>query len=300
MAELPSSPQPFVPKQAVPYSPDVLCELCHPATAKIAEHFFSELVKNQSKPMSQWKLHDNACGYGEVSRVLLERQPPPAESIEIVGTDYSVAMVQSFLKLKDAHPLANVRAEKQNSQDLKFPDNWFTHSISNFLIHPGPDPSVNVQIVKEIYRTLVPGGTAVITNWNQLGHGGAVTAAHEGTRGEDAPPLLIGMGKEFWRPSYLISCVEEGGFDREKMTILSRETSAGKSWASEASRRRYVGLMWSVLGATMQGWRPLDEERWDQALNMLEEVLPTLPGVTLSPDGVLSISLTGTIIIVRK
>ncbi|KEF55879.1 uncharacterized protein A1O9_07459 [Exophiala aquamarina CBS 119918] len=297
----------FHPKKYTPNTPEVLCELCHPATAEVAKHFLPTITETQTTPAESWIVHDNACGYGEVSRMILEMDPAPAKKIDIVGTDSSDAMIQTYLKLKDKFASrldgqgVSIRAEVQRAENLAaLSDESFSHSITNFLVNSGPNPDLNVPIVKEVYRTLKPGGTAVITNWNQIAHADAVIAAHEGTRGKDASPLLYGMGKELLNPDHLISSVVGGGFDKAKLKILSKPVAAGASWKTRESRRRYCGLMWSVLGPTLKGWQLEDEEKWEQALDILEDMLPKLPGVTVSDEGLLSITLTATIAIVQK
>lgn len=303
---MPSSQStPFVPKQLVPYGPDVLSELCNKATANIAAAFLPEVTKQhqESPKFSSWVVHDNACGYGEVTRTLLELPPPKSvKEIVLVGTDNNEAMIERFMKLKSHPGLENsysLSGEVQGAEAQKFPDQHFTHSFTNFLINSGPHPDQNGAIVREIYRTLRPGGIAVLTNWAKVSFSAAVMATHERTRGKDAPPLIMGMAEELQKPEFTISLMESAGFDRSKMTILSKTTPACALWSDKAARTRYVGLMWSILGATTSGWTQQDEERWDEALQILAEEMSRIDEIELNKE-ILELPLTATIVIAQK
>jgi ubiquinone/menaquinone biosynthesis C-methylase UbiE len=301
--------QHFVPKQLAPRTPEVLSELCHPATCNIAEVFLKAIVTDQEKSpsLSSWVVHDNACGYGEVTRALLNvASGVPVDSIDIIGTDNEEAMVKGFQeKLKDHRALkhnAKISAELQDATSLKFPDDHFTHSFTNFLINSGPMPDQNGKILSEIWRTLRPGGIAVITNWNRISFADAITDVHNTTRAEDGGQLLMGMGGDMLKPEYLLSMVERAGFERSKMTILSQEVVALAPWTDEKARTRYLGLMWSVLGGTTAGWSKQDEESWDAALKALEDKLSASgsKGVVPNDRGQLQLPMESTIVIARK
>jgi hypothetical protein len=106
-SEMAPAAQPFVPKQLAPRTPEVLSELCHPATCNIADIFLKNIMNEQEKSsaFSSWVVHDNACGYGEVTRALLNvASAIPADSIEIVGTDNNRAMVRGFQQRLRDHP----------------------------------------------------------------------------------------------------------------------------------------------------------------------------------------------------
>jgi ubiquinone/menaquinone biosynthesis C-methylase UbiE len=76
---------------------------------------------------------------------------------------------------------AQVQSEVMDAQELKYPDDKFTHSFTNFALMAIPDPA---KAAKQIYRTLKPGGTAALTTWKQLGlHGHLPRCAEEGKAG---------------------------------------------------------------------------------------------------------------------
>jgi ubiquinone/menaquinone biosynthesis C-methylase UbiE len=294
----------FSPKQRIIPTPETHSELCHPATCNVADVFLQDIIKDQdsSKP-NAWIVHDNACGYGQVTRALLDvASSIPADSIEITGTDNSPAMIDAFrIKLK-AHPAlqgaVKISSEVQDSASLKFPNNHFTHSFTNFLVNSGPTGEQNQLILDEIYRTLQPGGTAVISNWSKLSFAEAIRKAHSETRGEGSSPLLMGMGDEMMKPEYLISLMEKSGFQTTKLTVLSKEVKAVMPLADEKAKERWLGLMWSVLGGTTGGWKREDEKHWDEALRTIERTLSS--GSHSEADGRRLLPLHATIVIARK
>lgn len=298
------SSKPFFPKQHIPLTPEVLCELCNPATCNVASFFLKDIAKSPSP--SSWVVHDNACGYGEVTRALLDvASTLPANSIEIVGTDVSPAMVKAFnTKLENHSALEKgnikISAEAQDAASLKFPDEHFTHSFTNFLVNSGPLLDKNAQILGEIHRTLRSDGIAVITNWNRIGFADAIQNVHKATREEDSPQLLMGMGKEILKPEFLVSIVEDAGFERSKMTVLSHEVMALAPWADSKAKARYLAVMWSVLGATTSGWSPADEQRWQAALEALGKELSASDDLRVNESGQLEMPLVSTIVIARK
>jgi ubiquinone/menaquinone biosynthesis C-methylase UbiE len=87
----------------------------------------------------------------------------PGENAEVHATDIAPAMI----KIVQKKNWSNFCAEVMDAQCLTFPDNEFTHSFTKFAIMamPGPDKAA-----AHIYRTLKPGGTAVITTWKDIGY----------------------------------------------------------------------------------------------------------------------------------
>ena len=72
------------------------------------------------------------------------------------------------------------------AQNLTFPEDMFSHSLTAFVFASLPD---TVAAVKAIRRTLKPGGTAVIAVWDDVPSHMAVEQAHKKTRGNHVPML---------------------------------------------------------------------------------------------------------------
>lgn len=109
-------------------------------------------------------VHDNACGPGIVTRAILELFP----SARIDATDISEGMVGAT-KVRYGTSDGRVTAQVMDVLDLSgFEDDRFTHSFSNFVFVILKPDEVR-KGAREIYRTLQPGGTAVVVGWEQVG-----------------------------------------------------------------------------------------------------------------------------------
>ncbi|KAH7371249.1 hypothetical protein BKA66DRAFT_394142, partial [Pyrenochaeta sp. MPI-SDFR-AT-0127] len=139
-------------------------------------------------------IHDNACGAGTVSRLILSSNPP--SDLKIHATD----MDQVFLDKLQNDVLQNswpIEVSNQKSENLSFPDNYFTHSITNIALFF--TSSAGLDGAREIHRTLRPGGTAVVNCWEALVWLFPFKLAHEALRpGKPypSPPVLWNDGKQ--------------------------------------------------------------------------------------------------------
>ncbi|THV47035.1 hypothetical protein BGAL_0340g00050 [Botrytis galanthina] len=62
-----------------------------------------------------------------------------------------------------------VEAIVMPAQSLKFPDHYLTQSFNNFFISHHDDN--HDPAAKQVYRTLKPGGTAIVSTWAAMAHG---------------------------------------------------------------------------------------------------------------------------------
>jgi hypothetical protein len=72
-----------------------------------------------------------------------------------------------------------------------------------------------------IYRTVKPGGIAIVTSWADVSHNNAILKPHEETRGPDAFHAM--KNREVWgKASHLVSVLETAGFKnvRPKRVML--------------------------------------------------------------------------------
>jgi hypothetical protein len=75
-----------------------------------------------------------------------------------------------------------------STHDLSFADNTFTHSINNLFPTACPTP---LKPVYEIYRTIKPGHTAIVTYWAWNPQDDAIKTANEKLRGEKQLQIMI-------------------------------------------------------------------------------------------------------------
>ncbi|KAH6910467.1 hypothetical protein BKA70DRAFT_1424132 [Coprinopsis sp. MPI-PUGE-AT-0042] len=108
-------------------------------------------------------VHDNACGPGTISRHLLANGNP--QNITIQATDMDPAFI-SVLSSQVKENNWPIEVTNQKSEALSFSDDYFDLSAMNlgifFTSNAGLDGA------KEIYRTLKPGGTAVVNCWGNI------------------------------------------------------------------------------------------------------------------------------------
>jgi phosphatidylethanolamine/phosphatidyl-N-methylethanolamine N-methyltransferase len=80
---------------------------------------------------------------------------------EIVGIDYSDAMLEKARERVARKGLQNVRLLQMDAQDLKFEDNSFDIVYAPYLISVVPDP---VKVAQEMRRVCKPGGRIIFLN----------------------------------------------------------------------------------------------------------------------------------------
>lgn len=138
-------------------------------------------------------VHDNACGPGIVTKAILEVNP----SARIDATDISEGMVGAA-QAKYATTDGRIKAQVMDSLDLKgFEDGRFTHSFSDFVfVILKPDETLKG--AKEIYRTLKPGGTAVVLGWERVGW-----------KFDFMLPILQAAAKEAGKDAFDLSALDE-------------------------------------------------------------------------------------------
>ncbi|KAI6091584.1 S-adenosyl-L-methionine-dependent methyltransferase [Hypoxylon rubiginosum] len=204
------------------------------------------------------EVHDNACGFGAVTEMIMGRHPP---AIRIYATDINKEFVQGCAELAKNNGWP-VSTATMSAQELKFPDDKFTHSFTTFAFHCLGDHDT---AAREVYRTLKPGGTAIASIWTSMPHVDALQHAHWLTRGREGPmPKLLPV--EPFTESDLRRALETGGFKPENITCHTRQ-----AFLTIPDLRRWAQLAWSYLGELPKpdewsnGWSQRDEDKWDEA-----------------------------------
>ena len=170
---------------------------------------------------------DNACGPGIVSGEII-KQSKPDSTPELFAADYSPAMLEQLRKHDWA---AKIHSELMDAQDLKYPDEKFTHSFTDFALMALPDP---LKAAKQIHRTLKPGGTAALTTWKKLGY---MVIFHDAQRKVKPDSIFLpgprGIAAEWMSDGIFRSTLEAAGFQAKDIEI-STETAVMSSdmWGS--------------------------------------------------------------------
>eukprot|EP01117_Protostelium_nocturnum_P008682 TRINITY_DN3114_c0_g2_i1.p1 TRINITY_DN3114_c0_g2~~TRINITY_DN3114_c0_g2_i1.p1 ORF type:complete len:228 (-),score=75.61 TRINITY_DN3114_c0_g2_i1:41-724(-) len=159
-------------------------------------------------------LLDNACGSGIIAEEILKINP----NVKIVCTDFSDGMVSMVKRKIEKNGWKNVEAEVQNAQDLKFPDNTFDVSVINFgIMFSDEDPALS-----HIFRTLKPGGTAVVTTWSEVEHLEVGLEVARRIAGKEVKPQgkLADILVNGWsRPDWIKEAFKRIGFPDVKITL---------------------------------------------------------------------------------
>lgn len=240
-------------------------------TAQFAKHNLSIIPPIQDGSV----VHDNACGSGTVSRLILSSLQTP-NSTKIHATDIDPPFLSAFEKAVKDHSWP-VSVTHQKSEALNFEDNTFTHSLTNIAIFF--TSSAGLDGAKEIYRTLRPGGIAVVNCWAHVTWLLPVKAVHETIRpGKPFPTPVVA-----WHDGQHIQKVmQDAGFAKENMKI---ERSDAWAVVKKDGLREWAEKSWAYLGG-IAGWFEDDERTWDQAVDKLVELLLVQPGTVVDGDEV--------------
>ncbi|ORY15270.1 S-adenosyl-L-methionine-dependent methyltransferase [Clohesyomyces aquaticus] len=254
-------PSGFIPKQAKPLlegrnKVTTYEATGDPVTSQFASHNLTLIPAIPPNSI----IHDNACGSGTVSKLLLS-QTPPLTNLTIHATDIDQVFLDTLSASIQTHSWP-ITTSNQKSESLSFPDNFFTHSITNigiiFCTSAGLDGA------KEIYRTLQPGGLAIVNCWEHITWFLPIMMVSKTLRpGTPPPPPVVNWNDG----TQLKKVMLEAGFEEGKMRVEKSE-----AWAKTRDVRRWAELAWAFLGG-MAGWRESDEERWEEGIDMLEKLL---------------------------
>jgi ubiquinone/menaquinone biosynthesis C-methylase UbiE len=225
-------------------------------TAQFAAHNFTLIPSIPSGSI----VHDNACGDGTVSRAILTSDA--SQDIKIHATDIDQVFLDALSATANGKSWP-IDISNQKCENLSFSDDYFTHSITNigiiFATNGGLDGA------REIYRTLKPGGTAVVNCWQHVTWLPAFMRAQAVTRPNVPfafPPVTWGDGQQIQK------IMKEAGFKTANMRV---ETS--EAWAKTSDLREWAEKSWAFLGGVASGWHEGDEEKWDQAVDTFVEAL---------------------------
>lgn len=240
-------------------------------TAQFAEHNLTLIPTIPDGSV----IHDNACGSGTVSRAILS-SPNAPKDIKIHATDIDPPFLSALTYDAKTNSWP-IDVTNQKSEALDFKDNTFTHSITNIAIFF--TSSAGVDGAGEIYRTLRPGGTAVVNCWALVTWLIPIKTVHESIRpGKPFPTPVVA-----WHDGQHIQTVmKEAGFAEDKIRI---EKSDAWAVVKRSGLRQWAEKSWAYLGG-IAGWFEGDEENWDRAVDRLVELLLVQPGTVVEEDEV--------------
>ena len=263
----------FWPKQMIQVTPETIKEMVRDGGERIAA---ASLVQIPGFPPGS-VIHDNGCGAGAATAMILATLPSEtAASVEIKGTDMDEAAIAAY-NAKAAASRWPAEAVVMDAHALTFPDEAFTHSIGNIMVFLTRNNGVDA--VKEMRRTLKPGGTLLVNCFARGPQLGAVREASRSTRAGGVLPAWDSF--EHWQdPAVIAGVLEKAGFDKAAVTVVQREV-----FAEVGDFDRHAALTWSFRGMPSAGWSPEDEERWDEAVKIVKRELRKSEGFQIREDG---------------
>jgi ubiquinone/menaquinone biosynthesis C-methylase UbiE len=234
----PFSPKDHFDKMSTSYE-----QLIGLATGDIARH----AVTLTPTPTSSTIIHDNACGTGLVTEALLSTT---SAHPRIHATDLTPSMVSAITRKASENSWQNVTAQVMDAQEVTFPDEMFDLSIMNFGIFFLPDPQKGAD---HIYRTLKPGGIAIVTSWKERRIFDTLAEAQKIIR-PDLEPWTSAWAKQWESEDMLRNTLVKAGFRTEDVKCEERRTEAVVGPFMERPGRMAEGFPAAVVGWT-------DEER---------------------------------------
>lgn len=226
------------------------------STLNILADVITENVQTSAHPVGPDSVvHDTAAGPGIGAAALVACLPKDQLPKEMLVSDNVAMMVSAARESLVASPLPHVDCKEVDSQDLSsVPDNYFTHSIDNFSIFTFVRPT---DAVRETYRTLRPGGLAVVTCWRRFAPMFIVHAAQKKIRPD--LPLMATPSPEFYEEGVLQKVVEESGFAKNNITMVDKVLVVDDD-------ENIAGLIMLMSGPMMskarEGYTEEEEARW--------------------------------------
>jgi ubiquinone/menaquinone biosynthesis C-methylase UbiE len=269
----PASQSSFTPRQAVPPTADIYVELTGNAFPDLAALCLSSIPEISDGAI----IHDNACGAGAATSAIFTRQPTLNATVKATDIDdRALGLLRETIASKNW----DIEVTKMDSTSLIYEDETFTHSIANALLFAMPAGQVDV--VKEAYRTLKPGGVFVT---NSFAHAPNLRPMQETARKTRPPGTpLPRAGDEVWsQPEKMRDTLVEGGFAPEKVSVTQQKLLT----MTTVDFERYVTLFWSIVGGTgASGWLQSDEDGWDETIRVLKEEMLKEGTISVRDDGV--------------
>lgn len=249
-------------------------------TRELAQHAIS-LIAGLKPLTSESKILDNACGTGIVTDIILQSGIQP----EIHAVDFAENMVNIARGRFSSHP--NVHTAVMAGEKLSFPDDTFTHSITNLGLMFFTDADKGA---REIARTLRPDGVAVVTGWSMRAPFKIIQEVQEQVRPDDTsfkPPV-----SDTWLdPEHTKAVLSRAGLDVHASTAhdvhMGSETADG-----------LADILAQFGSKALKSW---SEEEEEKAAEVVKKIVRerAVPFTRPSGSGV-GVKVTGTIFIVQR
>ncbi|KAG5752291.1 hypothetical protein H9Q70_005044 [Fusarium xylarioides] len=267
----PESDRTFSPKQALKPTPELYGEIVGDGMERLAA---ASLSCTEPFDDSNVIFHDVGCGLGAGTGAIMSLKQ---DNIVIKGTDINDNVLELYRKNIAANKWP-AEALKMDASKLDFPDETFTHCIGNALLFVLENDGVDA--IKEMHRTLKPGGVAILNSWAHTPTIPAIHAAAKKTRPAGTPLPREGLDK--WEDKdFLLDVIIKGGFEPDKVKLIQKDV-----YVTIGDLKRFATMIWSFIGGTSKaGWLETDEENWDAAVDSVVDALSQTRGYEKLEDG---------------
>ncbi|KAI8653674.1 hypothetical protein LRP88_00588 [Fusarium phalaenopsidis] len=174
-------------------------------TRELAEHCIG-LAENIKPIDDKSIILDNACGTGIVIDILLQSRDASTVQPEIHAVDGAENMVRITAERIPSGTKAHTAT--MMGEELAFPDGTFSHSFTNMGLMFFADPAKGA---KEIWRTLQPGGVAVVTTWTAPRNVDVIRDVQMQVKPED-PPFQVPVSSEWLKTEHTVGLLNQAGF----------------------------------------------------------------------------------------
>jgi ubiquinone/menaquinone biosynthesis C-methylase UbiE len=230
------------------------------STLKILAGIIADQIQRSDRPIGPHSVvHDTAAGPAIGAAAIVAAIDAADLPAEMLVSDSNAMMVQAARESLEFSTLPKVECRELDSQNLTgVPDNYFTHSINNFNIFAFLRP---VDAVRETYRTLRPGGLALITCWSRFAPMHMVHTAQKAIRPD--LPLMPTPSPEFFEDGVLQKVAEEAGFANDNIIVTRRELLV----TDDVNRAGLTALMSGpMMAMARNGYTAEEEARWPEAV----------------------------------
>lgn len=221
---------------------------------------------------------DNASGTGVAAAALLKSFPDIEKSNPTIhavdGAPKMIEIAQARLAGHD-----NVHTDVARGEDLSlFPDDKFSHSLTIMGLFFFEDP---LQGAREIYRTLAPGGTAVVTGWTHLGYLRPIHILQEAIRPRQ-PVFESPLPQKWLVPDTVKGILKEAGFPHVDTRLMRAH------WAAEDKASLEKNFIDTYTPGFMADWTEMEK---DMGMSLVPGVMRETSEEFLRIDGSTAVGL---------
>jgi len=237
------------------------------------------------KPLTpESRVLDNACGTGIVTDIILRSGLQP----EIHAVDFADNMIRIARSRLSSY--SDVHATVMPGEDLSFPDDFFTHSITNLGLMFFADADKGA---REISRTLHPDGIAVVTGWALQSPFKILQEVQVAVRPHDEPSKLA--ANDIWLdPKHTKTVLSRAGLEVLISTTTHVHMGAETIVAVE-------DLLVSSFHSRIKALEAWSQEERDNATEVMRKTVRDRAVAFNRPEGRgFGIKLTASVFVARK